>query len=247
MIEDTVDDHANVPGVRLCNEPGKQLVPRFQVLMIRHTADVEARVCVVMVPGRKKISRLSDNLPQMRVHIIIILRIILVIGRRHKDRIQIDCLHAELLQIIQLVDDSLKISSVEISHVHICRGLIPVLDSLYMLVDIAVFIGENVIRGIAVPEPVRINLVHDASLRPVRRMESRNDPEQIIRRRLSLHTELTVKTGIVSCHDLKIIRKNLVPDFDLNAEKIKPVAALLKVHPHSGVAMVKIYRMAYDG
>ena len=49
------------------------------------------------------------------------------VGRRYKDRIQIENFHAQILQVIKLIPDSLKITAIEAPYIHRFRKSFPVL------------------------------------------------------------------------------------------------------------------------
>ena len=108
---------------------------------------------------------------------IIILRIIFMVGRGDKQRVEIDHFDSEILQIIQLLSYALQIAAVEIADIHRGRPLIPVLYVMHMAPDVGVFIVEYIILLIAPAETVRIDLIHDRALCPVGCGESRTDPE----------------------------------------------------------------------
>ena len=51
------------------------------------------------------------NPAKMGINIVIVLNIILMVGRRHKQRIEIDHIHAQFLQIIHLIKNALQIAA----------------------------------------------------------------------------------------------------------------------------------------
>ena len=116
----------------------------------------------------------------MRVDIVIILNIIFMIRGRHKQRIKIDHVHAQILQIVHLVEHTLQIAAVKLPHAHGCRIFVPVFHLHGLIPDVLVFIGQHVIGRVAVIETVHIDLIENRTLRPVRRLKSRNQLEMIV-------------------------------------------------------------------
>ncbi len=114
--------------------------------------------------------------------------VVFVVGRRFEDGVEVDDRHAQVLQVIQLVDHALQVAAVEIEAVGAgavgrhradrrwaySRSALPVGSERY---DGAVqFIVEEapgwwVVAGIAIAETVGEDLVHDAVLHPIGRLE----------------------------------------------------------------------------
>ena len=115
----------------------------------------------------------------MRINIIIILYIIFVIRRRDKKRIKINNFYSQILQIVQLIPDSLQITSIKITYIHSFRIMIPVIDLSYWLVNIGIFPFQHIIGRITVTESVCKDLIHNGTFRPVRRCKSRSNPKVI--------------------------------------------------------------------
>lgn len=68
---------------------------------------------IVIVPLGQTLSAVLHNHPVVGINVVIILAVILMIGGRHEDGVQIQNLHAQILQIVQFVPDSLDISAVK--------------------------------------------------------------------------------------------------------------------------------------
>ena len=87
----------------LINELLKKPVAVLQIIKVRHPVLIKAGTPVVLRPGLKDIPFIIDDLSKMRIYMIIVLGIILMSGRRYKDRIQIEGIHSQILKIVQLV------------------------------------------------------------------------------------------------------------------------------------------------
>ena len=113
----------------------------------------------------------------MGINIIIVLRIIFMIWRRYKNRIQIQNFHAKILQIVQFIHDTLQIAAIKLTHAHRCRHFIPVTHLRHMLINICIFTVNNIICLIPIIKTIHKNLVHHGTFCPVRCMKSRNQTE----------------------------------------------------------------------
>ena len=125
--------------------------------------------------AKEQFSLIVNDLPEMGIDMLIILRIVFMAGGREKNRIEINGFHPQFLKIIQSVDHSLQVPAVKFAVAVGSRGLIPVPDADGRLAHIAVFAGQHIIGGVPVAEAVNEDLVHHRALSPCRRMESRND------------------------------------------------------------------------
>ena len=63
----------------------------------------------------------------MRINIIIILNIILMVTWGDKYRIQVNNLYSKILQVIQLIQNTLKITAIKFPDTHYRRNLSPVI------------------------------------------------------------------------------------------------------------------------
>ena len=93
VIEHTVYDHPHPTAMNLLHEPGKELVAGRQILRVG-TAQLIAGGSLIGTGVRRHIlpTILYDH-PIMGINVIIILGVILMIGRRHKQRIKINDFH----------------------------------------------------------------------------------------------------------------------------------------------------------
>ena len=102
MVEHAVEDDADAALVRLINHLQGQLIglgphPGFRVARVfgGHQGAVAFRIGA-----------------EIRVDVVVAGAIVFVVGRRIEDRIQVDGVDAEILQVIELVDDALDITAI---------------------------------------------------------------------------------------------------------------------------------------
>ena len=81
----------------------------------------------------------------MRVNMLIVLRIILVIGGRDKERVEVEHLDAESLQIAELALHADQIPAVEITHIKGRGHLIPVINMPHRKTNIEIFIVQHIV------------------------------------------------------------------------------------------------------
>ena len=75
---------------------------------------------------------------------IVILNIVLVIGRRDKNRIQVQDLHAQILQIVELLPDPFQIAAVKIPHIHRLGRCVPVRDLVRIFIQVHILPGLHI-------------------------------------------------------------------------------------------------------
>ena len=187
-------------------------------------------MAVLLIPLCQKFSFVLHNTPEMGIHIVIILNIIFVVGGRDKDRIQIENLHAQILQIIQLIHHPLEIAAVKTPHVHGIRKLLPVFHPDALIPDVKIFSGQHIVASIPIAEAVHINLVDHRPSGPGRRMEARHNAKGIIFLQFLSHSQLIVITGEFSRLYLKIIMNRFLSYLKPVNIIIKSIPALRKLH-----------------
>ena len=173
VIEHAVQDDPHVPAVQLLAETGKEIVALFQILHGGDPADIPGRIAVMLFPGLHGELDIVHDDAKVRINMLVILGIVFMTGGGDEDGVQIEHLDAQILQIVQLIQDALQIPAVEAADVRI-RGVgVPVLHVLRMADGIIILIVGNIIGGIPVAEPVRENLVLDGALGPGGHMKAR--------------------------------------------------------------------------
>ena len=180
VIEDTVEDDTHASVMCLCHHLCKQFVAGFQIRLVGHTVDIAGSKPVLTLSVRKQVSLITDDFPKMGINIVIVLDIILMIGWGDKQWVKVNDLYAQILQIIHLVQHTLQVAAIELADIHLCRITSPILYTVHRFPDVTVLIGKHIIGRISVAETIRINLVHDRTLCPVRCMESGNNDKVII-------------------------------------------------------------------
>ena len=241
VVKNPVQNYLHPPLVGFLHQTDKDLIAGLQIFLPAHPADVAHRSPVVLVP-RIQLSRLfTDNFPEMRIHVIVILAVVFMIGGRHKNRIHIDHLNSQILQIIQFVNNPLQVSAVKIPHVHILGRPVPVFHLRHMLADIAVLPCLHVIGGVSVAETVHVNLIHDRPFCPVRGMESGDNAERIHFLQIPGNPQFIVVAGQPSVLYFKKIKNFFRPCLHLGGIVVKSIDALLHLHFFADAAADKIH------
>ena len=179
VVEHPVQDDTHAAFVQILAEPGEQHIGLLQVFHAGHPADIFRRVSVMLFPHLHHMVHIVGNHAEVWVNVFIILAVIFVAGGRDEDRIQIQHLYAEVLQVVQFVDNSLDIPAVKIADIRVRRRRVPVVLMLGVADDIVVFVVHHVVRRIPVAEPIRKDLVLHGALRPLWHMEPGNEAEGI--------------------------------------------------------------------
>ena len=205
----------------LLDQPDQQAVAGLQILPAGRAAGVSAGIGVVIFPLGNQTALVADDDSQMRIHMLVVLAVILVIGRGHENGVQINSLHLQFLQIIQLVYDALQVAPVEIAHIHLGRRLLPVRDAAHRLINVNVLPVQHVVGRVAVAEAVRIDLVHHRSPGPLGHMESRRDAEIKAVPQVVAHAQAVIVADLVPLHDTEIISKHMLPHAEAQRVKIK--------------------------
>ena len=110
----------------------------------------------------------------MRVDVLVVLGVVLVVRGRDKERIKVDDLDPEILQIGKLFPHAVQIAAVKIADIEGRGLLVPIFDVLHRKADVDVLIRVHIVFRAAVSEAVHKNLVHDCALCPLRRPKTRN-------------------------------------------------------------------------
>ena len=233
VIEHAVQDHSHAPSVTLLHKSLEDPVGVFQVFHAGHTADISARAGIVLLTPAQHISLVTDKLPQMRIDVIIILYVVLMVGWRDKQGVEIDHIHTQILQIIQFFRNALKISAVKLPDPHGGRPLVPVGHPDRPFPDIAVLVVEHIIVRVSVAEAVDHDLIHHCAFCPVRGMESRAYGKGMAFRKVTRHAAFIIKAVDPSAPDLKIIPEQLPSESDLHRVIVKASRRLLETHLHT--------------
>ena len=221
VIENTVQQHTYAALVHLLHEMDEEFVAGLQIFLADHALNILRCLGIIQLAWRKQVAAILFDHCIVGIDIVVILTIVLVIGRGHEYRVHVNDLDAQILQIIQFIQDALQIAAVEPAHVHVLRRFAPVLYLFHLLVDIAVFSCQHIIGGIAVAEAIHVDLVHDRALGPVRRSEARNDAERIAVLQIIGDAQLIIKKPLLIGTDFKIIIDGVSSYFNVNLIIIK--------------------------
>ena len=231
MVEDTVNDDPHAPGMTGLHKVLKDQVRGLQILPAGGTDPVALRMAVVRVPVRQQCPIVPGHGTHMRIHMPVVLGIILMVGGRHKERVEIDHPHPETVQIVQLLLYALQITAVEAVHIEGLRRCAPVLDPLRISSEIDVLVIQHIVVGISVPEAVDQDLVHDGALDPIRHVVAGNQLEG--QRRVvtvGYPQAIVAHPSAVRSFGPKDIGKGLISHFHCGFEVIKVAVAGHRFH-----------------
>ena len=175
MIKYTVQDDTHPTPVHLLHQSGKQFVAGFQIADITYSFLIFGCMYIVRCAFRQCLAAISHDFSIVRIDIVVILNIIFMIGWGYKQRIKVNHFNPQILKIVQLIQNPLKISSVEITNVQGFRHLIPVFYLPARRANINIFSILHIIVRIPIAEAIHKNLVHDRAFGPLRCLKSRND------------------------------------------------------------------------
>ena len=166
----------------------------------------------------------------MGINIIIVLNIIFMVGGGDKQRIEINHLYTQVLEIIHFIQHSLQIPAVEFPYIHLGRISVPVLHTVHMLPDIGIFVGEHVVGGIPIAETVHIDLVHDGALGPVRRLKAGQDHEIIVFIHIPGQPSHIIDAGNLARLHLEMIHDFLILQLEFIGVIVKQSIRLCPAH-----------------
>ena len=179
MVENAVKDDAHPAGVQFMAEVGKEHTAPLQILHGGDAADILRRVAVMLLPRLHFMIHIIGDDAEMRIDMLIILAVVFMTGRGDKDRIQVQHLNAEILQVIQLIDDALQIAAVETADIRVGGDSIPVGNMLRMTDGIVILIVCHIVGRIPVAETLRKDLILHGALGPGGGTEPRKNAESI--------------------------------------------------------------------
>ena len=103
VIEYSVQNNLHASSVRFFHYFRKKSIACLQIILIGYSVYISCGKTVLMLIVSKQLSFVMNDPAEMRINIVIILNIILMIGRRDKQRIKIYDIHTKILQIIHLI------------------------------------------------------------------------------------------------------------------------------------------------
>ena len=87
MVEYAVQNDLHSSGMNLLAELFKQFIGSFQILRCRRSDYIACGVAVISILPHKRVAAVLHDPAEMRIYMIVVLTIILMIGRRHKNRV----------------------------------------------------------------------------------------------------------------------------------------------------------------
>ena len=181
VIEYAVQDNLHSPAVKLLTEGGKERIAFLQVFLTGDAADILGRITVMLFPGLHDMIHIVGNHAEVGINMLIVLAIVLMAGRGDEDRIEVKNLNSQILQVIQFIQDTLKIAAVKTADIRITGQGIPVSNMLGVANGVIVLIVHNIIGGVSVAETIREDLVLNGAFSPVGNMKTGNEAEGICR------------------------------------------------------------------
>ena len=97
MIKHAVQNHLHPATVNLFHQSRKKGIAGIQILLLADAADITGSLGIIRISRCETLSFVQKNHAVMRVDIVVILTVILMIGRRHKQRIEINHFNSEIL------------------------------------------------------------------------------------------------------------------------------------------------------
>ena len=89
VIEYTVNNYPHSSLVTSSHKISKKGITGFQILPVGTSNAIPCRISVFRIPLLQKLSAVLHNHPQMRIDMIVVLRIVFMIGGRDKQGIKI--------------------------------------------------------------------------------------------------------------------------------------------------------------
>ena len=131
--------------MRLAHEVGEEPVAGLQIHLISHALSVFVGLGVVdRAPGEES-APFMHYFAKVGVNVVIVLRVVLVIGGRHENGIEVDRFNPQLIQIIELVHDPLQVAAVVLARV-VWRGrTVPVVDMVDHTAVICILSCQNIV------------------------------------------------------------------------------------------------------
>ena len=179
VVEHTVQNNAHAPAVQLFAEGGEEIVALLQVFHAGDPADVFRRIAVMLLPGLHDVIQVIRDDAEMRIDMLVILTVVFMAGGGDKNRVEIKHLDAEILEIVQLVEDALQVAPVEAAVIRIGGWGVPVRHVLGVPDRIIILVIHHIVGRITVAEPIRKDLVLHGTLRPGGHMEPGNEAEGV--------------------------------------------------------------------
>ena len=179
VVEHAVQDDLHAPAVQLAAEPGEPGIAFRQVLFVRRAQDILPGMSILMLVFLQQVIFIVENDGEVRVHVVVVLGVVFMGGGRYENGVEINCLHPQALQVIQLFQHALQVAAIEHAVIADLRQLVPVFRVADIAAGIIVLVVAHIVEGIAVAEAVGENLVLQRPLRPGGHVEPGNQVEGV--------------------------------------------------------------------
>ena len=156
MVEHTVDDDAHAAGMAGLDELDEEPVAGVQVFTARGADRVAGRAGIVILPVLDEGAAVLHDLADMRIDVVVVLRVVLVVRRGHEKRIEVDDADAEALDIVELRAHAGEITTVKPVHVKRLDRGVPVRYTTRCSAEVDVLVVDDVIRRVAITEAMKI-------------------------------------------------------------------------------------------
>ena len=118
---------------------------------------------------------------EMGVDMVVVLGVVLMAGGGDEEGVEIDGLHPQALEIVQLLADARQVAAVEAVEIAVAGQLVPGGGNAGRGATVAVLAGNDIVGGVAVAEAVGENLVLDGALGPAGHVVAGQDAEGAVR------------------------------------------------------------------
>ena len=200
--------------MQFCDERGEVFVARLQIFRRSDAGDIPRRKAVVRFPVLHGILAVLLNDGEMGVDIVVVLRVVLVVGGRNEERVEIYALDAQRGEVVNLLLHALQIAAVKVAHIERGDGRVPVPNLFDVPARIVIFVVGDVVLGVAVEEPVGVYLIEHPALCPVGHVEPRDERKVILVLVVGDGTYAVIEHHVVVIGYLKVIADFVGADAD---------------------------------
>ena len=239
VVEHTVDDDAHAAGMAGFDELDEELVAGLEVFTARGADRVAGRAGIVILPVLDEGAAVLHDLSDMRVDVVVVLRVVLVVRRGHEKRVEVDDADAEALDIVELRAHAGEVTAVKPVHIECFDRGVPVLYTTRRSAEVDVLVVDDVIRRVAITEAIDEDLVHDGTLRPVRDMESRHQAVREFAVHVVADAEAVEMQSLCALLDEKAVALGGLTEHDLMLIIVEACVTLDEPHLRAAVGFVE--------
>ncbi len=210
MVENAVYNHLYSQGMHLFHKAGKVLVGLFQIGFIRYPAYIFGGVAVVLFPALHTVSHVVFYNREVRVDIVVVLRVVLVVGGRNEKGIEVHRLHAQIFKVLQLLLHALQIAAVKVVYVHSFGQFKPIAHLARVPARVIVLVVLNVVGRFAVAEAVAKNLIEHPALSPIGHLAAWDERKIVLVLIVVYRAEAVIIELVIVVYKLKVITYRLL-------------------------------------